>query len=100
MQGNCVVALAALAVTTTKYAHNLDAEALEKAAEATEHLGQAHWLSVVVNTVLAILDFSYQPTARVMQICQQVRCGYMFQKCVFFNIRVIWPWDDRREKLM
>ena len=70
-----MVALAALAVTTTKYANNLDAESLEKAAEATEHLGQAHWLNVVVNTVLAILDFSYQPSVRVLQICQQVCRG-------------------------
>jgi hypothetical protein len=70
--GNALQALAALAGAVSEYANQLDAEEAKVVSEVSEHLGQGHWLSMVANTLLAIVDVRYEPSSRVFNICPQV----------------------------
>ena len=72
VQANAVFALVGLATTVAKYASGLSPEATEAGSKVTEHLGTPHWLSMVINTVLSILDVNFKPSSRIFYICQQV----------------------------
>ena len=72
VQANCVLALAGLALTTTQYANGLDEAGTAAAKEATEHLGHPHWLSIMTNTLMGLLDPQNPPQGRVFSLCQQV----------------------------
>ena len=77
VQANAVFALAGLATTVAKYANTLNADATAAASKVTEHLGMPHWLSMVLNTILSILDVNFKPTSRIFHICQQVKSNLL-----------------------
>lgn len=59
-------------MVTSKYASGIDDKVAAAAKEATEYLSHTHWLSIVANTMMAILDPKYEPTGRIFTMCQQV----------------------------
>ena len=75
-QGNSILSLAGLAVSTSKFASGLDEESQQAGDAVTAHLSQPHWLNIVANTVLVVLDVKYQPQGRILPLCQQVQHVY------------------------
>ncbi len=71
-QANSVCALVGLALCSSHYAAGLDADQQAAARDAAEYSGQNYWLSICVNTLLAILEPGRPPEGRIFPICNQV----------------------------
>ena len=72
MQSNSVLALAGLAVSVSRFASSLDKKTLQDEAMATQHIGHSHWLTVVMDTIMHVMDVSFKPKEKLLGICQQV----------------------------
>ena len=72
VQANSLLALAALAVHSSRHSDSLDQDALKALRETPEHLSQAHWLNIVTDTFMAILDVTFEPQGKILAVCQQV----------------------------
>ncbi len=62
-----------LAVAVHAYASALDHEQQLAAREASEYSGHAYWMSILTNTLLAILEPGRPPAGRIFPLCQQVQ---------------------------
>ncbi|ELT97246.1 hypothetical protein CAPTEDRAFT_221086 [Capitella teleta] len=68
---NAVHALAALVDASTDYSNGLDADEAKVVAMVPEHLGQGHWVNIVTNTLLSIVDVRYEPSSRIFNLSPQ-----------------------------
>ncbi|XP_069782843.1 focadhesin isoform X2 [Narcine bancroftii] len=65
VQGNSILALTGLAVTVAKYESSLPSEANDTLEIGAEILPTKHWISMVVETLLSIVDSQYRPKGRI-----------------------------------
>uniref|UniRef100_A0A4W3IGD6 Focadhesin n=1 Tax=Callorhinchus milii TaxID=7868 RepID=A0A4W3IGD6_CALMI len=65
VQGNSILALTGLAVTVAKYESSLPAESDDVPEIGCEILLTQHWISMVVETLLSIVDNRYRPKGRI-----------------------------------
>ncbi|XP_051875127.1 focadhesin isoform X2 [Pristis pectinata] len=65
VQGNSILALTGLAVTVAKHESSLPSEANDAPEIGTEVLPTKHWISMVVETLLSIVDSRYRPKGRI-----------------------------------
>ncbi|XP_030636113.1 focadhesin [Chanos chanos] len=65
VQGNSILALTGLAAVLTKYESSLPTEAEEGLEVGPEILPTAHWLSMVIDTLLCIVSTSYRAKGQV-----------------------------------
>ncbi|XP_041369730.1 focadhesin-like [Gigantopelta aegis] len=71
MQGNSVLALAGLAVSVSRFASSLDKKSLQDEGVATQHIGHSHWLTVVMDTIMHVMDVTFKPKEKLLGLCQQ-----------------------------
>ncbi|XP_078252166.1 focadhesin isoform X2 [Rhinoraja longicauda] len=65
VQGNSILALTGLAVTVAKYESSLPSEVNDAPEIGADILPTKHWISMVVETLLSIVDNRYRPKGRV-----------------------------------
>ncbi|XP_059825981.1 focadhesin isoform X1 [Hypanus sabinus] len=65
VQGNSILALTGLAVTVAKHESSLPSEANDAPEIGAEILPTKHWISMVVETLLSIVDNHYRPKGRI-----------------------------------
>ncbi|XP_059498906.1 focadhesin isoform X2 [Stegostoma tigrinum] len=65
VQGNSILALSGLAVTVTKYESSLPSDAHDAPEIGADILPTEHWISMVVETLLSIVDSHYRPKGRI-----------------------------------
>ncbi|XP_031440497.1 focadhesin [Clupea harengus] len=65
VQGNSILALSSLAAVLTKYESNLPADTEGGLGAGPEILPTAHWLAMVIDTLLSIVSSSYRPKGQV-----------------------------------
>lgn len=65
IQGNCILALTGLAVTVDKHESSLPSETEEELQIGDEFLPTKHWISMVLDTLLSIIDSHYRPRGRL-----------------------------------
>ncbi|XP_064607895.1 focadhesin-like isoform X2 [Liolophura sinensis] len=68
-QANCVFALAGLTATVNNYSTGLDPEDLKNVSH--EHMSHSHWLAVVMDTLMSLMDVKFQPSGQLLGMCQQ-----------------------------
>ena len=72
-QANSICAAIGLALSSSRYACALDPDQQVAAREASEYSGQTYWMSIMVNTLLAILEPGRPPSGRIFPLCHQVQ---------------------------
>ncbi|XP_048475512.1 focadhesin [Rhincodon typus] len=65
VQGNSILALSGLAVTVAKYESSLPSDAHDAPEIGADILPTEHWISMVVETLLSIVDSHYRPKGRI-----------------------------------
>lgn len=65
MQGNSILALTGLAVAVAKYENSLPSDVESTQEIGAEVLATKHWLVMVLDTLLSIVDSCYHPKGRV-----------------------------------
>ncbi|MBN3321520.1 FOCAD protein, partial [Atractosteus spatula] len=65
VQGNSVLALTGLAIAVAKYESSLPADAEVTPEIGAEILSTKHWLGMVLDTLLCVVNSSYRPKGRV-----------------------------------
>ncbi|XP_064410837.1 focadhesin isoform X2 [Latimeria chalumnae] len=65
VQGNCILALTGLAVAVSKYEASLPSETEGTPEIGAEILPTKHWFSMVLDTLLSIVESRYHPKGRV-----------------------------------
>ncbi|XP_078070402.1 focadhesin isoform X2 [Mustelus asterias] len=65
VQGNSILALTGLAVTVAKYENSLPSETNDAPEIGADILPTEHWISMVVQTLLSIVDSHYRPKGRI-----------------------------------
>ncbi|XP_043916316.1 focadhesin [Protopterus annectens] len=75
IQGNCILALTGLAVTVAKHESSLPSETEGEHQMGDEFLPTRYWISMVLDTLLSIIDSRYRPKGRVFpwfrHVCYQ-----------------------------
>ncbi|XP_066536485.1 focadhesin isoform X2 [Hoplias malabaricus] len=65
VQGNCILALSGLAVVLSRYENSLPAQSSGAQEVGPEIIPTAHWLSMVIDTLLSILSSRSRPKGQV-----------------------------------
>ncbi|XP_062850155.1 focadhesin isoform X2 [Trichomycterus rosablanca] len=65
VQGNCILALSGLAVALSRHGSSLPAQSNGQVEVGPEILPTAHWLSMVIDTLLSIVSSSSRPKGQV-----------------------------------
>ncbi|MCJ8731689.1 hypothetical protein PDJAM_G00202250 [Pangasius djambal] len=65
VQGNCILALSGLAVVLSRHESSLPAQSDGQVEVGPEILPTAHWLSMVIDTLLSIVSSSSRPKGQV-----------------------------------
>ncbi|XP_060730282.1 focadhesin [Tachysurus vachellii] len=65
VQGNCILALSGLAVVLSRHESSLPAQSDGQVKVGPEILPSAHWLSMVIDTLLSIVSSSSRPKGQV-----------------------------------
>ncbi|KAK3097709.1 hypothetical protein FSP39_012361 [Pinctada imbricata] len=71
MQGNAILSLAGLAWVVHKHVCGLDKESRVAADNSTEYKSHSHWLTVVIDTMMSLMDITYAPKGQLLGLCQQ-----------------------------
>ncbi|XP_052794014.1 focadhesin-like [Mya arenaria] len=71
IQWNAVLALSGLATATQRYVTSLDREELKRTNQITEHISHSHWLMLVLDSLMSLVDFTFTPKAGMLGLCQQ-----------------------------
>ncbi|MGH0124799.1 UNVERIFIED_CONTAM: hypothetical protein FKN15_074500, partial [Acipenser sinensis] len=72
MQGNSILALTGLAVAVAKYENSLPSDVESTQEIGAEVLATKHWLVMVLDTLLSIVDSCYHPKGRVFPWFQHI----------------------------
>ncbi|XP_053144026.1 focadhesin isoform X2 [Hemicordylus capensis] len=65
VKGNCLLALTGLAVAVVKHEKGLSLDTEEAIDTEPDFLPTKHWISMVIDTLLSIVDSHYRPKGRV-----------------------------------
>ncbi|KAJ6669513.1 hypothetical protein lerEdw1_000061, partial [Lerista edwardsae] len=65
VKGNCILALTGLAVAVSKHEKGLSTDTEEALDIEPDFLPTKHWISMVIDTLLSIVDSHYRPKGRV-----------------------------------
>uniref|UniRef100_A0A6J0TC71 Focadhesin isoform X1 n=2 Tax=Pogona vitticeps TaxID=103695 RepID=A0A6J0TC71_9SAUR len=65
VKGNCLLALTGLAVTVAKHEKGLSSDTEEQFDTEPDFLLTKHWILMVIDTLLSIIDSHYHPKGRV-----------------------------------
>ncbi|XP_060062505.1 focadhesin-like, partial [Ylistrum balloti] len=71
MQSNSIYALGGLAVTVNRHSNGLDTETAKAAEESAEFMSPSHWLTVVMDTIMSLMDVNFTPKGNLIGLCQQ-----------------------------
>ncbi|XP_022331606.2 focadhesin-like [Crassostrea virginica] len=71
VQGNAILSLGGLALVSQKYWSDLDKESQGQLDQVKEFQSQAHWLTVVMDTLMSLMDVTFKPKGGILGICQQ-----------------------------
>jgi len=88
VQCNAVMALAGLALATQHFVTSLDNKDLKRANEFKEHMSHSHWLMLVIDSCMSLVDFTYKPKAGLLGLCQQVRNTYTINSFLTFSFNL------------
>ncbi|XP_076820996.1 focadhesin-like [Clavelina lepadiformis] len=69
MQGNAILALAALLCATKSQKMNKE-ESADLPSDSSGYLGVNHWTRMAVDTVISVVDSNYKPSGRIFSWCQ------------------------------
>lgn len=72
VQANCIYALAGLAATVSKFVSMMDKQEMKDVEDCTEYKSHSHWLTVVMDTIMSLMDINFKPKGRLLGLCQQV----------------------------
>ena len=86
IQSNAILALAGLLNIVHRYTTSLEPAELKTTELGTEHKSHSHWLMVVIESLMSLVDFQYKPKGELLGLCQQVIFFSQFQhtKLIFF----------------
>lgn len=62
-------------LVSQKYWSDLDKESQGQLDQVKEFHSQAHWLTVVMDTLMSLMDVTFKPKGGILGICQQVTQG-------------------------
>ncbi|XP_028567937.2 focadhesin [Podarcis muralis] len=65
VKGNCILALTGLAVAVAKHEKGLSSDSEEQFNTEVDFLLTNHWICMVIDTLLSIIDSHYRPKGRV-----------------------------------
>ncbi|KAL8203084.1 UNVERIFIED_CONTAM: hypothetical protein K2H54_039492, partial [Gekko kuhli] len=65
VKGNCLLALTGLAVSVAKHEKGLSSDTEEGLDTEPDFLLTKHWISMVIDTLLSIVDSHYRPEGRI-----------------------------------
>ena len=72
IQSNAILALAGLLNIVHRYTTSLEPAELKTAELSTEYKSHSHWLMVVIESLMSLVDFQYKPKGELLGLCQQV----------------------------
>jgi len=67
-----VLALSGLALACHQYASGLEKQELQLANQNSEHISHSHWLMLVMDSLMSLVDFTFSPKAGLLGLSQQV----------------------------
>ncbi|XP_061172326.1 focadhesin-like [Saccostrea echinata] len=85
VQGNAVLSLGGLVLATQKHWVDLDKETQGQLDQVKEFQTQSHWVTIVMDTLMSLMDVTYQPKGSILGICQQrsvsdrMTCSFLTQ---------------------
>ncbi|XP_062616026.1 focadhesin-like, partial [Saccostrea cucullata] len=85
VQGNAVLSLGGLVLATQKHWVDLDQVTQGQLDEVREFQPQSHWVAVVMDTLMSLMDMTFQPKGSILGICQQrsvsdrMTCSFLTQ---------------------
>lgn len=85
-QCSAILALSGLAQATQSYVSSMDNEELKIANEIKEFRSHSHWLMSVIDSCMSLVDFTYQPKAELIGLCQQVNFCILKLLQIFFHL--------------
>ncbi|XP_052281893.1 focadhesin-like isoform X6 [Dreissena polymorpha] len=71
VQFNAILALTGLAQAVQRFATSLSKEEMAAANQITEHISHSHWLMLLLDSLMSLVDFTFKPKAGLMGFCQQ-----------------------------
>ncbi|XP_048733859.2 focadhesin-like isoform X2 [Ostrea edulis] len=71
VQGNAVLALGGLVLTSQKHWISLDKKSQSEIEQVKEFQSQTHWTTVAMDTLMSLMDVTFQPKGNILGICQQ-----------------------------
>ncbi|XP_053406121.1 focadhesin-like isoform X2 [Mercenaria mercenaria] len=71
VQFNAVLALSGLAHSVHRYMASLDADEKKSLDEVLEHTSHSHWLIMMIDSCMSLIDFTYTPKSALFGLCQQ-----------------------------
>lgn len=75
VQGNAILSLSGLVLASQRYWTNLDKESQGQIDNVKDFQSQSHWATVVMDTLMSLMDVTFQPEGHILGLCQQV-CVY------------------------
>lgn len=67
-----MLALGGLVLTSQKHWISLDKKSQSEIEQVKEFQSQTHWTTVAMDTLMSLMDVTFQPKGNILGICQQV----------------------------
>lgn len=71
VQGNAILSLSGLVLASQRYWTDLDKEFQGQIDNVKEFQSQSHWATVVMDTLMSLMDVTFQPKGHILGLCQQ-----------------------------
>uniref|UniRef100_K1R2S9 Focadhesin C-terminal domain-containing protein n=1 Tax=Magallana gigas TaxID=29159 RepID=K1R2S9_MAGGI len=71
VQGNAILSLGGLVLASQRYWTNLDKESQGQIDNVKDFQSQSHWATVVMDTLMSLMDVTFQPEGHILGLCQQ-----------------------------
>lgn len=71
VQGNAILSLSGLVLASQRYWTNLDKESQGQIDNVKDFQSQSHWATVVMDTLMSLMDVTFQPEGHILGLCQQ-----------------------------
>ena len=81
IQSNAVLALAGLLNIVYRYATSLEPAELKTASLSTEYKSHSHWIMVVIESLMSLVDLQFKPKGELLGLCQQVKLFLNILSC-------------------
>ena len=76
IQSNAVLALAGLLNIVHRYATSLEPAELKTSSLSTEYKSHSHWMMVVIESLMSLVDLQFKPKGELLGLCQQVKLTF------------------------